>query len=81
MEQLHVRQIQDQVTSDRPSMSSDGGMNTTCSQRLGLWDLPSAVRWRRGPDLGSEATQFITCFVTLRKAFIFLLKRSSLPLF
>ena len=44
---------QDQVISSGPS-GSDGGMNTTYSQRLGLWDLPSAVRGRRDPDLGSR---------------------------
>lgn len=53
MERLHVHQIRTRSSLVAPP-GSDGGMNTTYSQRLGLWDLPSAVRGRRDPDLGSR---------------------------
>lgn len=53
MERLHVHQIRTRSSLVAPP-GGDGGMNTTYSQRLGLWDLPSAVRGRRDPDLGSR---------------------------
>ena len=53
MERLHVHQIRTR-SSLMATPAGDGGMNTTYSQRLGLWDLPSAVGWRRDPDLGSR---------------------------
>ena len=53
MERLHVHQIRTR-SSLMATPAGDGGMNTTYSQRLGLWDLPSAVRGRRDPDLGSR---------------------------
>lgn len=34
--------------------ADDGHMDRICSWRLGLWKLPSAVRWRKDSDLGSS---------------------------
>ena len=35
-------------------LMSDGPLDTTRSWSMGLWDLPSDVRWKRDPDLGSS---------------------------
>ena len=51
--------------------TSDGHVDTTCSWRVGLWDMPSDVGWRRDPDLGSSLGSVMTCFVTLSKILIF----------
>ena len=53
MEGLYVPQIRTRSSLMAPP-ARDGHMDTTCSQRLRLWDLSSAVRWTRDPDLGSR---------------------------
>ena len=61
MERLHVHQIRTRSSLVAPP-AGDGGMNTTYSQRLGLWDLPSVVGWRRDPDLGSRLDSVYNLF-------------------
>ena len=70
MERLHVHQIRTRSSLVAPP-GGDGGMNTTYSQRLGLGTC--LVLWGGGETLiwVLGLAQFITCFVTLRKTFIF----------
>ena len=71
VERLHVCQIRTRSSLMAPP-AGDGGMDTTCSWRLGLWDLPSAVGWRRDPDLGSRLGSVYNLFCDSEKDIHFL---------
>ena len=53
VEPLHACQCRTRSSLMVP-LTRDEHVDTTCSWRVGLWDLPSDVGWRRNPDIGSS---------------------------